>query len=297
LAALQAEEAAEAIEPVEPAEEMPDWLAALQAEEAAEPEVTEAVAEVEGGDTDLWRDIMREEGLEEMIEAVPAEVEGVSEEIEAAERMPDWLAALQPGAIEEEGPFEETTVAEALVKVEMTESEPTLEKAEETEPVPEEEPVPDWLAGWQGEVETEDATVEAAISEGPEVEVAAVEVAEQEAAPKEVAKEIKEKPVSFIVSTYLDRLETHPNDHEVRLALARAYRDEKRLVAAFEQFDKLVRSGHEIRDLVPDLEGLCASYPDDTAWHQLLGDAYVRINRLAEALEAYRMAQKALSDR
>ena len=81
------------------------------------------------------------------------------------------------------------------------------------------------------------------------------------------------------------------------MALARAHRDEKRPDDALEQFEILVKSGYRIKELVPDLEGLCASYPDDVSWHQLLGDAYMRVNRLTEALNAYRSAQNALSRR
>ncbi|OQY24557.1 MAG: hypothetical protein B6I34_03475 [Anaerolineaceae bacterium 4572_32.1] len=76
-------------EEAEPAEEIPGWLAALQPEGEAEEEIAKAPAEEEVGETGMWRDIMREEGLEEMIEAVPAEVEGLpEEEAEPAEEIP-----------------------------------------------------------------------------------------------------------------------------------------------------------------------------------------------------------------
>ncbi|UCC61705.1 MAG: tetratricopeptide repeat protein, partial [Anaerolineae bacterium] len=56
-------EAAEAA--VEPEDEVPDWLAALQTEEPAETEIAAPPVEPETAETDLWREIMREEGLEE----------------------------------------------------------------------------------------------------------------------------------------------------------------------------------------------------------------------------------------
>jgi cytochrome c-type biogenesis protein CcmH/NrfG len=59
----------------------------------------------------------------------------------------------------------------------------------------------------------------------------------------------------------------------------------------------LVSSGHLVQELLPDLEGLCAAHPNDPRWHQLLGDAYVRTNQLADALNAYRAAQEAILHR
>jgi len=414
LAALQPEEAAapevaeapaepEVAEVAGPAEETPDWLAALQPEEPAAPEVVEAPAEPEVPETDLWREIMRQEGLEEMIEAVPAEAEelpeaaepaeeipdwlaalqpeepaapevaeapaepevaevagpveempdwlavlqpeepaapkvveapaepeaaGVAEAVEPAEEIPDWLAALQPEEpaapevteapaepevtevaaeavklaelAQEEELIEEVAVAGMPVEAEMVEPEVMAveaEEAQEMELAPEEAAVPEWLAGWQEEAVLEEIVVEAAVE--AEAEVSAAEMVAPEVAPKvvEESKEEekeKEEPVSFLISGYLSRLATYPEDYEVRLALACAYRDEKRLDNAVEQFEMLIQSGRRIKELVPHLEGLCASYPGDARWHQLLGDAYIRANRLADALNAYRAAQNAL---
>jgi NAD-dependent oxidoreductase involved in siderophore biosynthesis len=299
---------AEDLEEAEPAEEIPDWLAALQAEELVSPEVAEAPAEL-AADTDLWREIMREEGLEEMIEAAPAEAEDL-EEAEPAEEIPDWLAALQeeeptvpqvaPGPAEPEvievsaeaveSIEEEELVGEVTVKAEVVEPEVAVEEAEEVELAPEEEAVPDWLASWQEEVELEETAkvaVEAEVEKVPAVEVTAPEVTEK----------VEVEPVSFAVSSYLSRLDADPDDHEVRLALARAYRDEKKPNNAFEQFQTLVSSGHLVQELLSDLEGLCASHANDARWHQLLGDAYVRTNQLADALNAYRAAQEAILHR
>lgn len=130
-----------------------------------------------------------------------------------------------------------------------------------------------------------------------ETEMAVPEAVEEKAAPEKTQEAEEEEPTSFVVSSYLTRLKTHPNDHEVRLALARAYRDERKLDKAFEQFETLVSSGKLTKELLPDLERLCTSYPDEASWHQLLGDAYTRVNRLPDALKAYRAAQAALYSR
>jgi len=287
-------------EEAELAEEVPDWLTALQVEEPVEAEVAEAPVEPEVPDTDLWREVMREEGLEEMIEAVPAEVEGLPEEAKPAEEVPDWLTALQAEEPTEPGVVE--VAAEAIEPVEevpdwladlqaeeSTEPEVVEVAAEAVEPV---EEVPDWLDALQ----VEEPAEEVAVAGLPvEAELVEPKVIVEEAEEREPT--LEEEPVSFIVASCLSRLATHPDDHQVRVALARAHRDEKRPDDALEQFEILVKSGYRIKELVPDLEGLCASYLDDVSWHQLLGDAYMRVNRLTEALNAYRSAQNALSRR
>jgi tetratricopeptide (TPR) repeat protein len=137
-----------------------------------------------------------------------------------------------------------------------------------------------------------EAPAEEEIPPEPEEPEAPEEVpAERE--PDEKAKE-EEEPVPFLIASYLDRLKEEPDDHEVRLALARAYRDEARIANAFQEFHALVNSGRMVKELLPDLEGLCDSYPDDPDWHQLLGDAYMKANQLTDALKAYRAAQDAL---
>ncbi len=348
----------------EPAEEIPDWLAALQPEEPVVPEA-EAPVEPEEADIERWREVLREEGLEEMIQTVPAEVEGLPQEAEPAEEVPDWLAALQAeeGIVPEEA--EVSTEPEIAQVVAAAETPPKAERAEEIpdwlaalqteeaiepevaevafeadepiEPVREREPIadaalsgisfeagivdfeaiaeeakeaeaepaseeaiPGWLTGWRKEAELEETEVEMAVEGEGEAEVEeeiAAEVAAPETPLEEAAREPEEEeePASFLVSSYHSRLATHPNDHQVRLALARAYRDEKKPSKALEQFEALVASGRLVKELLPDLEGLCASYPDEARWHQLLGDAYVRTNRLEDALSAYRAAQNALS--
>jgi len=303
LAALQAgeptaPEVAEVAEAAEPAEGIPDWLAALQAEEPTAPQVAEPPAEPDITEIAV-----------EAVELTAAEAQ--PEETKAAEEVPDWLASLQaeeptvppaavpgiieapaerPEPVEEEELVEEVTAAGIPVEAEVVELETLVDETEEIESALAEEAVPDWLAGWQEEKELgESAKVEV------EAEIEKVSAAEM--AVPQVTEEAKEEPVSFIVSSYLSRLDTHPGDHEVRLALARAYRDEKKLSGAFEQFQKLVDSGRLVKELLPDLEGVCASRPDDARWYQLLGDAYLRTNQLAEALDAYRAAQDALSRR
>ncbi|MFZ5917269.1 MAG: tetratricopeptide repeat protein [Chloroflexota bacterium] len=338
LAALQADEpqeqeavaGPEVVETIEPEEEAaPDWLAALQADEPEAEDMETAEVEEEatpetpsGGDTDLWREIMRQEGLADMIQAAPS-AEPEPQAVEPEEQaVPDWLAALQADEPQEQEAVARPEVVETIEPEEeaapdwlaaLQADEPQEQEAvagpEVVETIePEEEAAPGWLAALQAEA-PEEAPAAEIVSEAAEPGLEALAEAEQRVeetiAEGKEKKEITAEPVeekvvpqaSFIVSSYLRRLETQPKNWEVRLALARAYRDEKNPADAFEQYRLLVEAGQKIKELAPDLEGLCDSFPDDAAWHQLLGDAYMRANRLSDALAAYRSAQTALSRR
>ncbi len=228
-----------------------------------------------------WLAALQAEEPEE-IEAAETPVEAELPEAEPAEEIPSWLAALQPEGEAEEEMEAIDTAAKAEIEPQAIE-----EETEEAESLPEKEAVPAWLAGWQKEEEAE-----------PEIETVEAEIIEEKATePKAIPeKEVEEQePASFLVSSYLSRLKSHPQDHQVRLSLARAYRDEKKLFKAFEQFQELVSSARQTKELIPDLEGLCSSHPDDAKWHLLLGDAYMRVDRLDDALNAYQEAQKIIS--
>jgi cytochrome c-type biogenesis protein CcmH/NrfG len=59
---------------------------------------------------------------------------------------------------------------------------------------------------------------------------------------------------------------------------------------ALAEYGELVASGQELDDAVADLERVVQSSPRNTLARRLLGDAYMKQNRLSKALEAYRQA-------
>jgi competence ComEA-like helix-hairpin-helix protein len=63
---------------------------------------------------------------------------------------------------------------------------------------------------------------------------------------------------------------------------------------AVEEYSALIRQEQHLEDIIRDLQEAVALHPIDAALYQTLGDAYVRTNRLQEALDAYNRAEDLL---
>jgi len=73
------------------------------------------------------------------------------------------------------------------------------------------------------------------------------------------------------------------------LAQARTHRDANRLNDALAEYDYVVQHAPRlIHDVIDDLEALIQQIDTPLEAHRILGDAYTRADRLAEALERYR---------
>jgi hypothetical protein len=64
--------------------------------------------------------------------------------------------------------------------------------------------------------------------------------------------------------------------------------------AALEHYGKLIRKGKWLEDIIRDLREALYRYPVEVSIWQTLGDAYMRENRLQEALDAYTKAEELL---
>ncbi|HKZ82719.1 MAG TPA: tetratricopeptide repeat protein [Anaerolineae bacterium] len=85
------------------------------------------------------------------------------------------------------------------------------------------------------------------------------------------------------------RLEADASDHEARLSLARvwwAFGDRVRPLALYQE---LVEEEAFLSEVAGDLQRNLESFPD-AGWYRTLGDAHMKLGRLAEALNAYRQA-------
>ncbi len=116
---------------------------------------------------------------------------------------------------------------------------------------------------------------------------------EMVAVPVEEAVEVVEAP--SIIEVYEARLASQPSDHQARLDLARAYAEAGEREAALKQYEKLILSGELLDAVIEDLEATTLEAPDDPKTYHLLGDAYMKDNRLQQALEAYKEAMSRLS--
>lgn len=76
------------------------------------------------------------------------------------------------------------------------------------------------------------------------------------------------------------------------LSNARTLLGQGNLTEALEIYGRLIRKRFSLDDLIWDLKNAAAKSPEDSSLWQTLGDAYMRSDRLQEALEAYNQAEQ-----
>jgi tetratricopeptide (TPR) repeat protein len=76
------------------------------------------------------------------------------------------------------------------------------------------------------------------------------------------------------------------------LIQAKSELDRGDIPAALEHYKKLIKKGRHLEETIRDLSDSLYRYPVEVGIWQTLGDAYMRANRLKEALEAYNKAEE-----
>jgi cytochrome c-type biogenesis protein CcmH/NrfG len=87
--------------------------------------------------------------------------------------------------------------------------------------------------------------------------------------------------------------EEHADDHDAWLDLGRVLWQADRRATAVETYDHLIARGKLLDDVIPDLEDYAQQRPEVEV-QRALGDAYVKADRLADALDIYRRALASL---
>jgi tetratricopeptide (TPR) repeat protein len=139
---------------------------------------------------------------------------------------------------------------------------------EEVALIEEEEPVPEPEPAWEG--------IEEAL-------------APEEAPPVEAIEEALVEDLEGFIAARQAYAEAHPEDHEAWLDLGRVLWQADQRAEAIETYNHLIASSELLDDVVPDLEDYVAQWPD-ASLQQALGDAYMRADRLTDALDIYRRA-------
>ena len=66
------------------------------------------------------------------------------------------------------------------------------------------------------------------------------------------------------------------------------------IAAALDIYGRLIHKGKSLTEIIRDLRDALNRYPVEIPLWQALGDAYMRSNRLQEALDAYTKAEELL---
>jgi hypothetical protein len=275
----------------EPVEGTPAFIETMgePAEEIASEAEGEGVAgPVEEELPDWLRQMMAGEGEEEAEAVTPEAIQPTEPSSEAA------LGWLQELAVEEETPAEEPLSERQAEHVEPPTApgafieEESILKSEETP----EEGLPEWLRGVDEEKGAEEPLAEfnldqiAAEVEGAEAEP---EWTEEIAPAESVAEPSVEDTAPFKLVGEAEEI----GPSQV-LKQAQAALEAHNVERALEAYDQLIKSGQHLEDIIHDLRDALYRYPIDVSIWQLLGDAYMKSNRLQDALDAYTKAEELL---
>ncbi len=283
----KSEEVTSETQPVAPADELPDWLKDI--EKPAAP------IEAPKADNDLpeWlrHPISSLEpepgaplpGLDSIPEPEPEAPTWMDENVpvagETAPTMPgEWLpvdakAAINPDSLPAaEPPVAETTpVADSLPAAEISQAVETTPVSgpvptKETAPIPEPMPVEENLP----------VIEPVSIAKPPSFSVRA-------AIPLPTLKQ----------TGMLSHIPAQDKDAEL-LSSAQDVLDQNSLDDAMKKYTKLIKKGRLLDEVIHDLREAIYRYPVDVIVWQTLGDAYMRANRLQDALDAYTKAEELL---
>lgn len=313
---VEAVEPMEELPPTQPVEELPDWLkeAAAQPEageptsaslEAPAPEAGIEELPLEEGQTapeepepvtaktapltaepSIW--VMETKGEPE---AQPPEEAGAGE---PAEELPDWLKDLEPKIQGKEGQSAEE-LPEWLRGVE---AEQTPGIIYSPTPVPYEEENMVWMTDELPTAGTTQPLAESGQGEPVPSWMQSVEEAEEEVMATSRATQAEPVSAPVAQSAPIPAAPVAPIQDQAQanqiLVSAQAALTEGKINSALQGYTQLIGNNRCVEESIHDLRDALYRFPVDTSIWQTLGDAYVRNNRLQDALDAYTKAEELL---
>ena len=247
-------------EPVEAKSDLPDWLNNVDSQgEDAEDDWQKPVAQAPVIPVSKWT----EESFDQT-DVVPTSVpEDKSEPVNLTENLPDWLQSMD----EEEITKDDVDASPWL----------SQEALEAKEP---QEPKPTSPSDWHP-VEKKVTPVDARKSFVPPAEP----LDERPVETRAPAKKKSGLPAK-------QRESAEGQGVTVALNQAKGELDRGDIPTALDHYKKLIKKGRHLEETIRDLTESIYRYPVEVAIWQTLGDAYMRANRLKEALEAYNKAEE-----
>jgi len=254
---------------------------------------------------------------------VPLQKPAGQESISSQSDLPDWLTNLDSASAEPEEGLMESIAQEPVI--------PASNWTEETAPVNLKENLPDWLKGTEKEepskVAEEDPApwLHRAAFDAKEVlqptptspsdwhpvetkqpmdkkEISPLEMHNQFVPPsadpfvrtQPQAERTFESGASMKKKAGLPAKQRQPEAKNIIVALSQAKGELDRgdIPTAIDHYKKLIKKGKHLDETIRDLAESIYRYPVEVGIWQTLGDAYMRANRLKEALEAYNKAEE-----
>jgi tetratricopeptide (TPR) repeat protein len=272
-------------EPVEPQPveatdaDLPAWMKNIEEEETPAAEATVPASETELEAT--WMppaeesrqqepiaepEPQEEESLPSWLNELDKEEEQIATPSDGGEDLPTWLRA-DESALETPEP----TLSTDWKPAEEIQAEPSFEQPEPTPLPPASFDIP------EEETIEEDQQVQAEPEPTP--------VMEMPGTPPEADTEPDAPPATGVLGM--------PAVDPV-LGSARSELSNNNISGALESYGKLVRKARLLDEVIYDLREALYRYPVDVNIWQSLGDAYMRANRLQDALDAYTKAEELL---
>jgi tetratricopeptide (TPR) repeat protein len=115
--------------------------------------------------------------------------------------------------------------------------------------------------------------------------------------PAEDVVAVEETAPPLRVDELLVQLRDRPRNYKARLEVARLFCAEGEWDAAMDHYQKLVSARKFLPAVIDDLTPLAGEPVDLARLYQLQGDALMEDDRLDDALEMYRKAKQALTQR
>jgi tetratricopeptide (TPR) repeat protein len=295
--------------PEDRSEATPDWIQQSVTEEPVQPAIPsgdmndkvikpeDTLSEEDITVTKWLSNLEEEEGdAAPPIPITPGEIQSAEEEL------PDWLADLEKNKAPEpaiqkpeiEGDLPDwlrkaTQPGEKHIEDKPAITEKTSEALQEEMPAWMEEPAD--VTGQAAPTVPDEWVPAESTNASPEVEVGheTTPVEKQEEAVVSVPPEQPTKKTT----SELQPATSHNKDAEV-LTSAQAALENNSLNEAIKEYGKLIKRGHLLDEVIHDLREAIYRYPVDVIIWQALGDAYMRANRLQDALDAYTKAEELL---
>lgn len=234
------------------------------------------------------------------------------------QELPDWLSGVDSKLETQQQDFEP-----------VLDSEPASVPTEEAVPTTAASDLPDWLQGvdeestltaeddetdtppwlhresWEAEERTNEPTpikssdwhpIETAHKAPAKVETTPVtaQVKQQTSAVAQSIQQPLAQPKSPAPKPQPKKspVKQEPQGVTVVLTQAKSELDRGDIPAALEHYGKLIKKGKHLEETISDLTDSLYRYPVEVGIWQTLGDAYMRDNRLKEALESYNKAEE-----